>query len=68
MLIANKFNSPMPAVQIKVVNVSQECKQLLQWMLQPNADQRPSTEQCIQHKWFSKDREALQGSLFINKN
>ena len=68
MLIANKHQNPFPVIQMKVNNVSSECKQLLQWMLQPNPSQRPSAEQCIQHKWFSKDREALQGSLFINKN
>jgi serine/threonine protein kinase len=38
MLIANKYTSPIPAIQIKVNNVSTECKHLLQWMLQPHAE------------------------------
>jgi serine/threonine protein kinase len=28
-------------------------------MLKVNPDSRPTAEQCIQHDWFSKDREAL---------
>jgi hypothetical protein len=53
---------------MKVTNVSPECKQLLLQMLSLSADFRPTAEKCIQHAWFAKDREALQNSLFINKN
>lgn len=68
MLIANKYQNPYSAVQTKVSNVSPECKNLLLSMLQVTGDLRPSAEECITHKWFSKDREALQNSLLINKN
>lgn len=44
MLLANKYSNPIEAIQNKVRNVSSECKQLLKWMLQPHAEQRPSAE------------------------
>jgi serine/threonine protein kinase len=37
-------------------------------MLKVSPDQRPTAEQCIQHSWFSKDREALQNMLALNKH
>ncbi|TNV86407.1 hypothetical protein FGO68_gene4970 [Halteria grandinella] len=68
LLYYNKNQNPIPVVQTKVKGVSAECKSLLCSMLNVNPDQRPSAEECINHAWFQKDREALQNSLFINKN
>ena len=47
MLIANKFSNPYPTICMNVQGVSNECKHLLQWMIQVNAEQRPTAEQCI---------------------
>jgi calcium/calmodulin-dependent protein kinase I len=58
-LISNKYQNPFSVVQSKVNHVSPECKNLLLQMLKVNPDSRPTAEQCIQHDWFSKDREAL---------
>ncbi|TNV86128.1 hypothetical protein FGO68_gene14551 [Halteria grandinella] len=68
MLFANKYQNPYSTVQLKVTGVSADCKHLLLWMLQTTPESRPTAEQCINHKWFQQDREALQSSLFINKN
>jgi hypothetical protein len=37
-------------------------------MLEVAPELRPTAEECLSHEWFAKDREALKGSLFINKN
>jgi serine/threonine protein kinase len=47
MLLANTYQDPIPVVQTKVQNVSQECKNLMLWMLQRDPKNRPTAEQCL---------------------
>ena len=37
-------------------------------MLETRPEHRPTTEDCLKHPWFEQDREALEQSLFLNKN
>jgi serine/threonine protein kinase len=59
---------PHLIVRRQMLNASPECKDLLLKMLDVEPHSRPSAEKCIQHPWFSQDRDALQSSLLINKN
>ena len=52
MLRNNKYLNPYDTIEEKVVNVSADCKHLLLWMMQGVPANRPTAEQCIQHKWF----------------
>ena len=47
MIVANKYQNPYQTVQIKVTNVSPECKALLLQSLSLSAELRPTAEQCI---------------------
>lgn len=68
-LMANKAALDIQfTVLQKVRGFSAECIDLLMKMLNPMPEQRPSAEGCITHAWFARDKEALQSSLFINKN
>ena len=37
-------------------------------MLNPNANMRPTTFECLSHEWFRGDREALKNLLSMNKS
>jgi serine/threonine protein kinase len=43
-LAANKHINPHQIVDLRVNNVSNDCKSLLKWMLECNPDKRPSAE------------------------
>lgn len=68
MLHANKYANPYSMVQLRVTTMSPDCKHLLHWMLQTHPSNRPSAEQCLKHRWFSEDRDAIQSSLYLNRN
>ena len=68
-LFANK--SVHPHLIIKAIikdQVSEACLSLLYLMLDPRPEYRPSTEQCLNHQWFESDKEAVQSSIYLNKN
>jgi serine/threonine protein kinase len=35
------------------LDVSQECRSLIDWMLAPDLAERPSAEEAVQHAWFA---------------
>ncbi|CDW79077.1 serine threonine protein kinase [Stylonychia lemnae] len=47
-------------------DVSYECKDLLDMLLQKNPLNRPTAREALQHPWFSSDRQALEAGLLIN--
>lgn len=58
-ILANKNQNPRLSVRLFVKQVSEECRSLLNMMLEPTHDQRASTEECLQHTWFKQDRETI---------
>jgi serine/threonine protein kinase len=67
-LYSNKYTNPLSKVQIKVKNVSAECKDLLLKCLSKSPEGRPTAGECLQHKWFAKDRTSLQNTVVTNGN
>jgi serine/threonine protein kinase len=69
-LYANKTIHPHHIIAATIPEglVGQECILLLCWMLETRPELRPTTEDCLKHAWFEQDREALEQSLFLNKN
>ncbi|CDW89281.1 serine threonine protein kinase [Stylonychia lemnae] len=63
----NQFKDPHQIIDDENLSVSQESKHLLKWMLYKSPEQRPTTEECLNHSWFQQDREALQHSIWINE-
>lgn len=55
----NKYSNPQHQISLTVRNVSRECRDLLNQMVSPDPEFRPSAEKCLAHLWFKKDREAL---------
>lgn len=70
-LAANKTSTPLTLINETAClsnMISEDCLDLLRLMVQPEPKLRPSAETCLMHPWFRKDREAIENSLFINKN
>ncbi|CDW76617.1 serine threonine protein kinase [Stylonychia lemnae] len=61
-LKSNQYANPWKIIDSDELSISQECMELLKWMLHRDPNQRPSTEECL-----NQDREALQNSLWVNK-
>lgn len=66
--MANKYFKASDVAKNKLVGVSKDCKSLIVAMLEEHQGKRPNAEQCLKHPWFVQDREALDKSLFLNKN
>ena len=68
-MFANQHVNPRILVDENLPsNISPDGKDLLLKMLETNPAKRPTAEECLEHPWFENDREAIQGSLLINKN
>eukprot|EP00347_Sterkiella_histriomuscorum_P004493 403360253 len=81
-LKCNQNANPWKIIDSDELTISNECMELLKWMLHRDPDQRPSTEDClntyillakyqnlIQHKWFQPDINSFwQSKSNLNQN
>jgi serine/threonine protein kinase len=50
------------------LDVSEECRSLLDWMLTPDPAERPSAEQALSHEWFADLWEEKSDSMDDNSS
>ena len=62
----NRYKDPSDIIDEDLLTISTDCQLLLKWMLKRNPEDRPTSEECLKHNWFSQDREALVNMIEIN--
>ena len=40
-------------------SVSQSCRELIKWILNPNVQERPSAKEILKHSWFKETPDVL---------
>jgi serine/threonine protein kinase len=50
-----------------LLHTSNNCKDLLNWMLQSNPDKRPSAHEALTHPWFNHDKDIIRDLLLLNE-
>ncbi len=58
-IMANRNQNPKLSVRLFVKQVSNDCRSLLNMMLDPQPHHRVSSEAGLNHPWFKQDHEAI---------
>ena len=67
LLTNNQYMPTEKSVTANCPNVTPECRDLLNKMLEKSQARRMSAEDCLKHQWFKKDASHLRQILLINK-
>lgn len=66
-LCLNRDGDPHKLMERNIINQTKNCQNLIRMMTSPKAV-RPTTHECLQHPWFSKEYKAIDEAMLINTN